>query len=70
MLDTLDIASERWINCPVLNAVHIHYCLDGSGSADVQLQLVGPTQVIQVLEHQFPAGHIDRVDFDNTTDRG
>ena len=66
MLDTLDIASERWIDCPVLSALHIQYRPDGSGSADVRLQLIEPPQVIEVLNHQFPIGHIDRVDLDGT----
>ncbi len=70
MLDTLDIASDRWIDRPVLSALHIQYRADGSCSADVQLQLVGPTQVIEVLDHQFPVGHIDRVDLDSMTERG
>lgn len=68
MLDTLDIASDRWIDCPVLSAVHIRHCPDGSGSADVQLQLVRPAQIIDLSDHQFLSGHIDRVDLDNTTD--
>lgn len=70
MLDTLDIAADRWIDCPVLSAVHIQHCPDGSGSADVQLQLVSPAQIIEVLDHQFAAGHIARVDLDSTTDLG
>ncbi len=70
MLDTVDIASDRWIDCPVLSALHIRNRPDGSGSADVRLQLTGPVQVIEVLHHQFPAGHIDRVDFDDPTDPG
>lgn len=70
MLDTLDIASDRWIDRPVLSALHIQHRPDGSGSADVQLQLIGPTQVIEVLNHQFPVGHIDRVDLDSTTEHG
>lgn len=32
MLDTLDIASDRWIDCPVLSAMHIQYRLDGSAA--------------------------------------
>lgn len=70
MLDTLDIAFERWIDCPVLSALHIQHHPDGSGSADVRLQLVGPAQVIEVLHHQFPAGHINRIDLDDTSDIG
>lgn len=68
MLDTLDIAPERWIDRPVLSGMHIRYCLDGSGSADVRLQLAGPPQVIEVLHHQFPAGHMDRVGLDDPVD--
>jgi hypothetical protein len=65
MLDTLNIAPERWIDRPVLSGMHIQYRPDGSGSADIRLQLAAPPEVIEVLHHQFPPGHIDRVDLDD-----
>lgn len=65
MLDTLDIAPDRWIDQPVLSGMHILQRPDGSGSADIRLQLADPPEVIEVLHHQFPVGHIDRVDLDD-----
>ncbi len=68
MLDTLDIAPDRWIDRPVLSGRHIRQHPDGSGSADLRLQLTGPPEVIEVLQHQFAVGHIDHIDLDEPTD--
>jgi hypothetical protein len=68
MLDTLDIAPDRWIDRPVLSGRHIRQHPDGSGSADLRLQLAGPPEVIEVLQHQFAVGHIDHIDLDEPTD--
>ena len=68
MLDTLDIAPHRWIDRTVVSGVHIQHHLDGSGSADLWLQLTDPPEVIEVLQHQFAAGHIHRIDPDHFTD--
>lgn len=68
MLDTLEIASHRWIDRTVVSGVHIRQHQDGSGSADLWLQLTDPPEVMQVLQHQFAAGHINRIYPDHPTD--
>lgn len=69
MLDTLDIAPDRWMDRPVLSGTHIRQYPDGSGSADVRLQLARPPQVIEVLRQQFPVGHIDHIDLHGPPDQ-
>ena len=68
MLETLEIKPERWVDCPVLSALRIRYHPDGSGRADVRLQLTGPAEAVEVLGHLFPVGHIDRVELDEVID--
>lgn len=69
MLDTLDIAPGRWMDRPVLSGTHIRQYPDGSGSADVRLQLARPPQVVEILRHHFPPGHIDHIDLDDPPDQ-